>query len=114
MSPTISTSSETPTISPSQTPTTASPSSSPTQLPITTEEPTAVPTQTLLSCVDDTLAFNGKNKRNCEKWVRKKQNKIVKKCKKKTKNDDGTKTKVFDICRETCGKVGFGQCKNEY
>merc|ERR1712199_131100 len=67
--------------------------------------PTFAPTSAPL-CVDPRVEMRGK-KDGCRKWVAKgKDKKIRKKCKKKHNG-----TKIFNICLETCGMVGLGECR---
>merc|ERR1712232_929162 len=55
-------------------------------------------------CVDGELKYKGKGKKDCD-WLAKKKSKKI--CEKK-ENKNGSK--VYTICKETCGEVGLGPC----
>jgi hypothetical protein len=79
---------------------TYSPTYSPTEMP--TYSPTAA-----ANCEAAVVEIKGK-KNGCVKYVAKgKDKKIRKKCNKKHKGE-----KIYDICVETCGMVGLGQCSH--
>ncbi len=99
----------TPTISPTEAPT-ATPTISP------TEKPTATPTK---ACIDEVIKIKGKAD-GCKNWLGKANDKNKRKrCKKKRIDDNRVwkqkakqGTSIHKICRQTCGKVGIGDCKD--
>jgi len=104
-------------------PPTASPTTSPTASPMApppaspTAPPTASPTAS--STTAETCANqSGKYEINVSRRRTKRKNcaYVGKQNKRKTKklcktNISNTNTKVFDVCKETCGLVGLGECK---
>ncbi|OEU21581.1 hypothetical protein FRACYDRAFT_235207 [Fragilariopsis cylindrus CCMP1102] len=91
----------------STTPTT----SSPTKIP-TTFSPTEASVEQVESCDDsEDFRHKKKNKRTCSWLMKKNEKKRKKLCKKKQKDKDGNKIRVYEWCPTSCGTICKGSCK---
>jgi hypothetical protein len=64
-----------------------------------------------ITCEDsEEFRYRGKDRNTCS-WLGKKNvNKLKRLCKRKQKDDDNNKIKIFNWCPTTCGTVNLGSC----
>ena len=92
----------------STTPTT----SSPTKIP-TTFSPTEASVEQVESCDDsEDFRYKKKNGKTCSWLMNKRKKKRRKLCKKKQRDKDGNKIRVYDWCPTSCGTICKGSCKS--